>query len=72
MPQESDMLLIFSGTGASCESDSNFDTSAVYSEANGLRLIHRQLPGGQLLELYATDEIGFGAKKKTRKKADVP
>lgn len=54
--------LIFSSTGDSCTSDSGFDTSAVYSSYNGLRLIRREFPHRRLVELYSLDSRGFGSR----------
>lgn len=59
-PATHDTHLIFSGVVPSCDSKIGFDTSSVYSDNHGLRLIHYQLPTGRLLELYALDSLGFG------------
>lgn len=61
-PGINDTHLIFSGVVPSCDSMIGFDTSSVYSDTHGLRLIRHQLPTGRLLELYALDPLGFGTK----------
>lgn len=61
-PAVNDIHLIFSGVASSCDSTVGFDTSSVYSDVHGLRLIRHRLPTGRLLELYALDPLGFGVR----------